>query len=174
MALESSETFTHADSAPRAESRPLVVAGQLRLLLSYTESREYVDALVLTKVPRSPPWLLGIFGANGVAVPLIDLDAWAHGTVPKPQNHYRALRLGDAGSAWAIALDAAPSVIDLSQASSQAVSNRLPMHISSSNGHLMPHVSHIWTLHDKRYAAQVRWAALAAALKQELAGAGLA
>jgi chemotaxis signal transduction protein len=154
----------------RAESRQLAVAGQLRLVFSFAETREYVDDLVLTRVPRSPPWLLGVFGSNGVAVPLIDLDAWAHNTLPQPQTRHRALRMGDGSSAWAIALDASPSVVALQPSNSLPFSTQLPFSVSSMNGHLMPHVSRVWKLQDG-FAAQVNWSELLLALKQELSGA---
>ncbi|OYU32336.1 MAG: hypothetical protein CFE39_03660 [Comamonadaceae bacterium PBBC2] len=147
------------------------MAGRLRLIFSFAESREYMDELVLAQVPRSPPWLLGVFGTNGLAVPLVDLDAWAHNTQPRKLARYRALRLEDGMGAWAIALNAAPSVVALGQSRSQAVSTRLPISVASTNGHLMPHIASVWTLQDGSFASQVRWPAVFQSLKQDLSGA---
>jgi chemotaxis signal transduction protein len=183
-----------ASPAARAgtELRQLVVAGAMRFVIGFDESREYIDSLAsLTRIPRSPVWLLGAFNADGNAVPLVDISAWAHQVQPVgwrsqgqlsgghfegPQSGgasiglLRALRMGDGPDAWAIRVTEAPSVISLSQDQSRAISSALPLAVSSANGHLMPHTSTAWLLPDDVIALQIRWAALAEALRQELAG----
>ena len=165
----------------RGELRQLVTSGQIRLILGFDESRAYSDGFALTRVPRSPTWLLGLFGADGVAVPLIDLDAWAHNTAPEQpvsaDNRStgrimmnRALRLDDGSRAWAISLTQTPSVVDLANARSQEMSTRMPLSISSACGRLIAHVSKVWTLADNSQAVQVRWASVAQALRQDLSG----
>jgi CheW-like domain len=172
--------LTELPAAPRGEMRQLALAGKMRFILSFNETREYVDALHVTRVPRSPPWLLGVFGSDGLAVPLVDIEAWAQNAAPvasssnalggaaKPRHH--ALRMGDGLAAWAISLSQAPSVVDLGQAQSQEVSTRLPMSVSSANGRLMAHAAQIWTLADGAMVAQIRWPEVAQTLRQELSG----
>ncbi len=175
--------------------RQLVAAGSMRFIIGFDESREYVDAVAsLTRIPRSPSWLLGAFSADGNAVPLVDIYAWAHQTEPtrwKPPGHLagsrfeareghhpgspsagtlRALRMGDGASAWAIRVTEAPAVISLAQNQSRAISSTLPLAVSSVNGHLMPHAMAAWFLAGDVVALQIRWAALADVLRQELAG----
>ena len=164
----------------------------MRFIVGFDESREYIDAVAsLTRIPRSPGWLLGAFSADGNAVPLVDLSAWAHQTEPtgwRPPGQargsrlegrhlgspsagtLRALRMGDGASAWAIRVTEAPSVISLSPGQSRVISPALPLTVSSVNGHLMPHASAAWLLAGNVIALQIRWAALAEVLRQELAG----
>lgn len=167
----------------------------MRFIIGFDESREYIDSVAsLTRIPRSPGWLLGAFSADGNAVPLVDISAWAHQTEPtgwRPSGHLaggrfegregrhpgppsagalRALRMGDGASAWAIRVTEAPAVISLAQDQSRAISSTLPLSVSSVNGHLMPHASAAWMLAGNLIALQVRWAALADVLRQELAG----
>lgn len=179
----------------------------MRFIIGFDESREYIDAVAsLTRIPRSPGWLLGAFSADGNAVPLVDISSWAQQTEPtrwrppgqpagsRHQGHQghqghegregvegrhpgsssagtlRALRMGDGASAWAIRVTKAPAVVSLAPDQSRPVSSSLPLAVSSVNGHLMPHASAAWLLPDNVIALQVRWAALAAVLRQELAG----
>ena len=170
----------------------------MRFIIGFDESREYIDAVAsLTRIPRSPGWLLGAFSADGNAVPLVDISAWAHQTEPtrwrppgllagsrfeareaREGRHrgspsagtLRALRMGDGASAWAIRVTEAPAVVSLAQDQSRPVSSTLPLAVSSVNGHLMPHASAAWLLPDNMIALQIRWAALAEVLRQELAG----
>lgn len=175
--------------------RQLVAAGDMRFIIGFDESREYIDAVAsLTRIPRSPGWLLGAFSSDGNAVPLVDISAWAHQTEPtrwRPPGHLagsrfearegrhpgspsagalRALRMGDGASAWAIRVTEAPAVVSLAQEQSRAISSTLPLSVSSVNGHLMPHAAAAWLLPADVIALQVRWAALASVLRQELAG----
>ncbi len=167
----------------------------MRFIIGFDESREYIDAVAsLTRIPRSPGWLLGAFSADGNAVPLVDISAWAHQTEPtrwRPPGQLagnrfdvregrhpgspsagtlRALRMGDGTNAWAIRVTEAPTVISLAQDQSRAISSTLPLSVSSVNGHLMPHATTAWLLPSNVIALQVRWAALANVLRQELAG----
>ena len=53
----------------------------------------------LIRVPRSPRWLTGLFLNDGVAVPLIDLTAWAQSDgggagAGATKGRRRALRFG--------------------------------------------------------------------------------
>jgi CheW-like domain len=164
----------------------------MRFVVGFDESRQYVDSVAsLTRIPRSPGWLLGAFTADGNAVPLVDVSAWAHQTEPAgwrsqgplpgagfdgylsqaPSSEpLRALRMGDGPNAWAIRVSQAPSVVSLSQDQSRAISSRLPLAVSSVSGHLMPHASVAWFLPENVIALQIRWTALAEILRQELAG----
>ena len=164
----------------------------MRFIIGFDESREYIDSVAsLTRIPRSPGWLLGAFSADGNAVPLVDVLAWAHQSEPSgwrshgqlPGSRFearhpaaatsgplRALRMGDGANAWAIRVTEAPAVVSLTQDQSRAISPALPLSVSSINGHVMPHASAAWLLPDNVIALQVRWAALAAVLRQELAG----
>ena len=164
----------------------------MRFIIGFDESREYIDSVAsLTRIPRSPGWLLGAFSADGNAVPLVDVSAWAHQSEPSgwrshsqlPGSRFegrhpgapssgplRALRLGDGANAWAIRVTEAPAVISLGQDQLRAISSTLPLSVSSVNGHLMPHASAAWLLPANVIALQVRWAALANVLRQELAG----
>lgn len=172
--------------------RQLVAAGAMRFAIGFDESRQYLDGIAaLTRIPRSPPWLLGAFGSDGAAVPLIDIEAWAQHAEPAPwrlsrttsdtsdqtrqpgrasASSLRALRMGDGPDAWAIRVTDAPSVVSLPRDQSRAISPALPLSVSSVNGHLMPHASAAWLLPDNVIALQIRWAALAEILRQELAG----
>ena len=176
----------------RADLRQLVAAGAMRFVIGFDESRQYLDVVgALARIPRSPAWLLGAFNSDGAAVPLVDVSAWAHQTEPAgwrsqgplpgtgfdgypsraPSSEpLRALRMGDGPNAWAIRVSQAPSVVSLSQDQSRAISPRLPLTVSSVNGHLMPHASVAWLLPDNMIALQIRWTDLAEILRQELAG----
>lgn len=189
---------TPAEAKTRGDLRQLVAAGTMRFIIGFDESREYIDAVAsLTRIPRSPGWLLGAFSADGNAVPLVDISSWAHQTEPtrwRPPGQpagsryegregregrhpgsssagtLRALRMGDGASAWAIRVTEAPAVVSLAPDQSRAISSTLPLAVSSVNGHLMPHASAAWLLPANVIALQVRWAALAEVLRQELAG----
>ena len=189
-----------ADAAPeaRGDLRQLVVAGPMRFIVGFGESRAYLDALTgLTRVPRSPAWLLGVFSADGASVPLVDIDAWAHQTRPDawkytdssgasqfvnvrsgaagvagagaPQQ-LRALQFGDGANAWAIRVSEAPAVVALAAQQVQSITNRLPLQVSANNGRLMQHAHAAWALGEKVPAIEVRWSALAEVLRQELSG----
>ena len=180
------------DTTPRGDLRQLVAAGYMRFIVGFDESREYIDSVAsLTRIPRSPGWLLGAFSSDGNAVPLVDVSAWAHQTEPtawRPPGQarsdrlegrhpgapsagtLRALRMGDGANAWAIRVTEAPSVVSLSPAQSRDISPALPLTVSSVNGHLMPHAAAAWLLAGNVIALQVRWAAFAEVLRQELAG----
>ena len=181
-----------AQAKAGGDLRQLVAAHYMRFIIGFDESREYIDSVAsLTRIPRSPGWLLGAFSSDGNAVPLVDISAWAHQTEPTgwrshgqmPGSRFegrhpgapsagplRALRMGDGASAWAIRVTEAPAVISLAQHQSRAISSTLPLSVSSVNGHLMPHASAAWMLAGNLIALQVRWAALADVLRQELAG----
>ena len=164
----------------------------MRFIVGFDESREYIDSVsALTRIPRSPGWLLGAFSSDGNAVPLVDISAWAHQTEPKGWRSHgqmpgsrvegrhtgapstgplRALRLGDGANAWAIRVTEAPSVISLAQNQSYTVSPALPLAVSSVNGHLMPHAMAAWFLAGDVVALQIRWNTLGDVLRHELAG----
>lgn len=176
----------------RADLRQLVAAGSMRFVVGFEESRQYLDGVgALTRIPRSPPWLLGAFNSDGAAVPLVDMEAWAHRTLPapwqltrdsvenrrqamlsrvSPASGLRALRMGDGTHAWAIRVTQAPAVIALEAGQSRAISNNLPLSVSAANGRLMPHAAFAWFLPDHAIALQVQWSQLADALRQELSG----
>ena len=164
----------------------------MRFVVGFDESRQYVDSIsALTRIPRSPPWLLGAFASDGSAVPLIDLEAWAQQAEPtawrliqntlesRNQNRQpwlsqagslRALRMGDGPTAWAIRVTEAPAVISLEPSQSHAISSNLPLGVSAVNGRLMPHSVAAWVLADHVIALQIRWSLVADALRQELSG----
>lgn len=181
------------DPVPRAALRQLVAAGSLRLVLQFADTREYFDQIgALTRLPGAPAWLLGIFASDGMAVPLVDLAAWAqrsepapwtvssdtarviHESAPKAKEALRALRFGEGASAWAIRLSQAPSIFDPTRSAAQPVSSRLPLAVSSVNGRLMEHAEQAWSLGQNKVALQVRWQKVYAELLQELSGAGAA
>ena len=182
----------------RGDLRQLVVAGPMRFIVGFGESRAYLDALAgLTRVPRSPQWLLGVFSSDGTSVPLVDIDAWAHQTRPAAWKYtdslgvsqfanvragttgstgagaarqLRALQFGDGANAWAIRVSEAPAVVSLAAHQAQSITNRLPLQVSANNGRLMQHAHAAWALGDKAPAIEVRWSALAEVLRQELSG----
>ena len=185
-------------ASPRGDLRQLVAAGSMRFIVGFGDSREYVDALTgLTRVPRSPNWLLGVFSSDGASVPLVDIAAWAHharpadwkytdshgtshfaavragaraGSATNVGRQLRALRFGMGANAWAIRVSEAPAVVALAASQATGISNRLPLSVSATNGRLMAHAETAWTLADNVAAIEVRWAELAQALRQELAG----
>lgn len=201
--MESSNLSVQTESAGtvaanRGDLRQLVVAGPMRFVVGFAESRAYLDSLSgLTRVPRSPNWLLGVFSSDGTSVPLIDIDAWAHQTRPAAwkytdtsgTSHFagarsgaavatgaaaarqlRALQFGEGLNAWAIRVSEAPAVVALEGHQAQSISNRLPLQVSANNGRLMQYAQSAWTLVGKAPAIEVRWSALAAVLRQELSG----
>jgi hypothetical protein len=177
----------------RVPLQQLVSAGSLRMVMSFGDSREYVDQVTaITRLPGSPAWLLGVFGSEGNAVPLVDIAAWAQRRAPDPftlvtegwqqagstqmatgnaKNGLRALRFGEGKGAWAIRVSSAPAVVDLTQATSRAMSNNLPLQVSSNNGALMPFASQVWFMSPDSVALQVRWPSVFEGLLQELSGA---
>jgi hypothetical protein len=165
----------------------------MRLVMGFETSREYVDGIArLTRVPRAPSWLLGVFSSDGVPVPLVDIHAWARQVQPRPWllpastsaatgheasargtapgESLRALRLGDGPQAWAIRVSEAPAVFGLDTAQASEVSLSLPLQVSSVNGRLMSHVTQIWSFPDAGRGVEVRWASVASALRQEMSG----
>ena len=176
----------------RGKLHQLASAGGVRLVVGFEESREYIDVVAgLTRIPRAPSWLLGVFGSDGGAVPLVDIEAWALQVQPQPwqapreqaasarpgsqQNtgaagQLHALRMNDGTDAWAIRLSHSPSVVDLQDAQAKEVDFNLPLGVSAANGALMPHATQAWFLADKTVALQLRWASLAQAIRQELSG----
>jgi hypothetical protein len=183
---------TAAEGA-RADLRQLVAAGTMRFVIGFDESRQYLDSVgALTRIPRSPAWLLGAFNADGAAVPLVDMEAWAHRTAPAPwrlardpaehrrqaaqspdspaSSGLRALRMGDSTGAWAIRVTQAPAVVSLEPGQSRAISNHLPLGVSDTNGRLMPHAAMAWLLADHAIALQIHWSQVAEAIRQELSG----
>ena len=176
----------------RADLRQLVAAGSMRFVVGFEESRQYLDSVgTLTRIPRSPPWLLGAFNSDGAAVPLVDVEAWAQQGVPtpwrlvrdtgesrrheaqspvSPASSLRALRMGDGTGAWAIRVTQAPAVIALEAGQSRAISNHLPLGVSAINGRLMLHAASAWFLADHAIALQVKWPQVADAMRQELSG----
>jgi chemotaxis signal transduction protein len=191
-------TGAEMSSGARGDLRQLVVAGPMRFIVGFGESRAYLDSLAgLTRVPRSPQWLLGVFSSDGASVPLVDIDAWAHQTRPAAWKYtdslgasqfvnvrvgaagatgaaaarqLRALQFGDGASAWAIRVSEAPAVVSLAAHQAQSITNRLPLQVSANNGRLMHHAHAAWTLGDKVPAIEVRWSSLAEVLRQELSG----
>jgi hypothetical protein len=184
---------TAALPAARVPLQQLVSAGSLRMVMSFGDSREYVDQVTaLTRLPGAPPWMLGVFGSEGNAVPLVDIAAWAQRVAPEPftlvteswqhgintqtvtrgaKNGLRALRFGEGKGAWAIRVSSAPAVVDLTQATSRKVSNNLPLQVSSDHGNLMAFASQVWFMSADSVALQVRWPSVFEALLQELSGA---
>jgi chemotaxis signal transduction protein len=175
-----------SDVQPQGDLRQLVTVGGLRLVMGFDESREYLDAVqAITRVPRAPAWLLGVLGSSGLAVPVVDLVAWAQRTRPEPwrvtgnergqsttavtAHVLRALRLRDGADAWAFRVTQAPSVVNLNTAQqSQAITAHLPLSVSASYGQLMPHAVRLWTLADGSWALQIRWPTVVEALRQDL------
>jgi hypothetical protein len=184
--------------APRGRGNlhQLATAGGLRMVVSFHESREYIDMVAgLIRIPRAPSWLLGAFGSEGGAVPLIDIEAWALQIQPRPwaapreqaggtlagsrsnlhgAGHLHALRMNDGNDAWAVRLSHSPSVVDLQDAQAVDVDFNLPLAVSAANGGLMPHASRALFFADKTVALQLRWASLAHAIRQELSGTSAA
>lgn len=180
-------------AAPRGDLRQLVAVGSMRFVVGFDESREYIDTVTsLTRIPRSPSWLLGVFASDGAAVPLVDLEAWAHGRHPVPWRKtdaparsggslagtagahgtggLKALRMADDANAWALRVNQAPSVLAFAHLQSQIISHRLPLTVSANHGHLMPMATAAWFLPDDLIALQMRWASLASALRKALSG----
>lgn len=196
---DGANTSAEIGAGARGDLRQLVVSGPMRFIVGFGESRAYLDALAgLTRVPRSPQWLLGVFSSDGASVPLVDIDAWAHQTRPAAWKYtdslgasqfvnvrvagvagatgaaatrqLRALQFGDGASAWAIRVSEAPAVVSLAAHQAQSITNRLPLQVSANNGRLMQHAHAAWTLGDKVPAIEVRWSSLAEVLRQELSG----
>lgn len=191
------------DAAPAPEALPayrargtlhqLASAGGVRLLVGFHESREYIDVVTgLTRIPRAPSWLLGVFGSDSGAVPLVDIEAWALHVQPQPwqapreqqtagalagashstgtTDQLHALRMNDGADAWAIRLSHSPSVVDLRDAQEKDVDFNLPLGVSAANGGLMSYATQAWFLADKTVALQLRWESLAQAIRKELSG----
>lgn len=171
---------------PRA-TRQLVSAGSLRLVVGFDESRLYVDPVSqLTRVPRSPPWLLGVFALEGMAMPLVDLDAWAHRSQPdrwtvqtdpaegmyvgknQSATRLRALVFGDGNHAWAIRVAQAPAMVDLQLDAARKITLDLPLAVSSMHGRLMNFAGQAWPIDKVLTALQPNWNALAQAIRLEL------
>ena len=168
--------------APAADARDLhqlVTAGNLRFVIGFGQAREYTaDLAALVRMPRSPAWLTGLYSADGVATPLVDIAHWAARTGPaaapaQARSHrHNALRLADGTDSWAIRLTQAPVVVDLATARRESVSDHLPLRVSATFGAVMPFATHACTLGDGTVALQLDWPALALALRQELSGMG--
>lgn len=168
-----------ADGA-RAELYQLARAGGLSLALGFDESSEYVDAVEgLIRVPRSPLWLTGLFLNDGVAVPLIDLSAWAlagagGGPMKVAKGRRRALRFGTGVEAWAIQLTQVPSVVERSAITPMDVSSDLPLPVVAAAGRLLEHTESVWQLPDRTHALRVNWPLLNKALRTELSSISMA
>lgn len=81
--LRAASPATLPKSKGGGDLRQLVAAGYMRFIIGFDESREYIDSVAsLTRIPRSPGWLLGAFSSDSSAVPLVDVSAWAHQTEP--------------------------------------------------------------------------------------------
>jgi len=72
-------------------------AGRERFCLSVLEVEEVVDWPTLTRIPLSPPFLMGIFNLRGTIVPLVDI-AFTEGRRPGllPRHVVVAMLKGDA------------------------------------------------------------------------------
>lgn len=166
--------------APEADSRDLhqlVTAGSLRFVIGFAQAREYTaDLAALVRIPRAPAWLAGLYSADGVATPLVDIAHWAARTgvaaAPARSNRHNALRLADGTDSWAIRLTQAPVVVDLATVRREPVCDDLPLRVSATFGGVMPFATHACTMGDHTVALQLDWAALAQALRQELSGLG--
>jgi hypothetical protein len=168
--------------APEADSRDLhqlVTAGNLRFVIGFAQAREYTaDMAVLVRIPRAPAWLAGMYSADGIATPLVDIAHWAARTAEAAGpaqvriNRHNALRLADGTDSWAIRLTQAPVVVDLASVRREPVCDDLPLRVSATFGAVMPFATHACTLGDGTVALQMDWPALALALRQELSGLG--
>ncbi len=164
--------------APAADARDLhqlVTAGDLHFVIGFAQAREYTaDLAAILRIPRAPAWLAGMYSADGVATPLVDITQWAARTGPVQSRSHRhnALRLADGTDSWAIRLTKAPVVVDLATARRESVSDDLPLRVSATFGGVMPFATHACTLGDGTVALQLDWLALALALRQELSGMG--
>ena len=170
--------------APPGDARDLhqlVTAANLRFVIGFAQAREYTaDLAAIVRIPRSPAWLSGMYSADGVATPLVDIAHWAARTGPGAapaqarSNRHNALRLADGTDSWAIRLTQPPVVVDLAAARRESVSDNLPLRVSATFGAVMPFATHACTLADGTVALQLDWPALALALRQELSGMGTA
>src|SRR3977135_595869 len=80
-------------------------SGRERLCLPVLDVEEVLDWPILTKVPLSPAYLVGIFNLRGAIVPLIDIaitEGRRQGLLPKhvvvaslqSENHHEDIRIG--------------------------------------------------------------------------------
>lgn len=159
------------------ELHQLVTAGGLHFVLGFDQARDYTaDLAALVRIPRSPEWLAGMYSADGIATPLVDIEHWAVHTQPGDRRDFagssrcHALRLADGAQSWAIRLTKAPVVVDLAGIPREPVSNALPLRVSAAFGGVMPYATHACMLGDETVALQLDWPALAQALRQELSG----
>jgi len=164
----------------RAELHQLARADGLSFALRFDESSEYVDVVEgLIRVPRSPRWLTGLFLNDGVAVPLIDLTAWARSDgggagAGATKGRRRALRFGAGLEAWAIQLTQVPSVVERSAVTPLAVPGQWPLSVVASCGRLLEHTESIWQLPDQTHALRVNWPLLNKALRADLSSISMA
>lgn len=185
--MEPEQSLPPSRAVANRVTRQLVSAGSLRLIVGFDESRSYVDLVgQLTRVPRSPAWLLGVFGLEGVAIPLVDLDAWAHRSQPAPwtvptdlaeglytgkaqsATRLRALVFAQASQTWAIRVSQAPAMVDLQLDAARQITLDLPLAISSMHGRLMSFAGLAWPVDKVLTALQPNWNALAQAIRLEL------
>ena len=179
--LDAQSLVSNVVTAPpvQRDLHQLVSVGDMRLVLQFSDAREYADGVgALLPVPRAPNWLLGMYSADGVATPLVDIEAWAlqlQGISAAAGGAFapRALRLADAADSWAIRVSQAPSVLDVATVRQEQVTNHLPLRVSATYGALMPYATAAVHLDDARIALRIDWTRLALHLKQELSGPGL-
>lgn len=154
----------------------VAVAGEMRFALRFSEAREYVAAVAgLVRIPRAPRWLLGLYSADGIATPLVDIEDWALRAHPRRTANgartvtYNALRFADGKDSWAIRLEQAPTVLDLAGAKREPVTAQPHAGISAAYGGLLAHATELVHV-DGGAVLRVDWPRLASHLKQELSG----
>src|SRR5579864_6108425 len=62
-----------ADAAPLTRQFCVFRAGRERFCLPVLEVEEVVDWPLMTRVPLSPPFLMGIFNLRGTIIPVVDI-----------------------------------------------------------------------------------------------------
>lgn len=161
-------------AAGARDLRQLAVTGAMQFALQFSEAREYVAGVArLVAIPRAPNWLVGLFSADGLATPLVDIEAWATGRSDarlRAPARLSALRLDDGVNSWAIRLVQAPNVLDVADARREPAGLSLPLALSARYAKLMDHAIEVLHLQAGDTALRIDWPGLSARLRQELSG----
>ena len=133
--------FLETEAAPeerRAERQYCVFrAGRERFCFSVLEVEEVVDWPLVTKIPLSPAFLMGVFNLRGTIVPLMDI-AFTEGRRPGllPKHVVVAAIKGDAQREDLRVGIAADEVIGTFSAAEEAVLDQAPAEVPHCRGML--------------------------------------
>ncbi len=92
--------------------------GEFLLAFQFQWARQIIEQFELVPVPRAPSWMLGAVNANGLIVPVVDLDNYfSQRAAPAQLQRGQRLLLGglvaeDADNALAVVFTQTPTQLD--------------------------------------------------------------